>query len=392
MMYAGIIITGIKASGKSTVGRYICEMHSEFSLVKQTTTRDKRSDDVEGEYNYIDEKTFQLLKQQDAFEIETTYNGKLYGVEKSEISKIISSNRKPILLLTPDSAIASSQKKEFENFITVFIDADEKQLHENLNSRGESTSLDRLNTEKDRSYADKADYHLYNKKIDNTSNLIIALFRYKDIGGVLPKNIIQMLMGCGTLVKSGEFGNIEGASYDIRLGDKYWQNGKANELNEDSPFIKIEPYDFAVVTSMELFDLPKDVVGRFDLTVGYFLKGLILSNGTQVDPGYRGDLLCLLFNASGKAVELKRGKDYATIEFHKLISPAPGYVGPYQDSHNIADFLSTSLEAGIIHKLTSDIEDLKKRDNTPRIALALSAISLVTVIVLFILTHFGILQ
>lgn len=105
--------------------------------------------------------------------------------------------------------------------------------------------------------------------------------------------------------------------------------------------------------------MPRDIIAKFGLTVGLFCQGIILSNGPQIDPGFRGTLFCLLFNTSNRAVHLKRGKHYATIEFNKLIEPAKPYEGKYQETENIIEYIPANVLQGAINELKKEIEKLK---------------------------------
>jgi len=72
---------------------------------------------------------------------------------------------------------------------------------------------------------------------------------------------------------------VQGASYDLTLGDEYFNNGNIKTLNDRNPFIKMKPGEYVLVSSKEIARLPKDIAGRFDITVSLFCKGVILSNG-----------------------------------------------------------------------------------------------------------------
>ena len=88
------------------------------------------------------------------------------------------------------------------------------------------------------------------------------------------------------------------------------------------------------------------MAGRFDLTVSLFFKGVLLSNGPQVDPGYHGALFCMLFNGRDAPAELKMGEHFATLEFCALGSRIDGYVGRHQDKALLNQFLAAETGAG----------------------------------------------
>ncbi len=114
------------------------------------------------------------------------------------------------------------------------------------------------------------------------------------------------MLDCGMLLDNATEKNFKGASYDLLLGDEYYYDGKIKCLTDSSSFLTIEPYDYAIVSCKESSRIPRDVVGKFGLTVSLFCQGVILSNGPQIDPGFNGTLFCLLFNTSNQAVHLKK--------------------------------------------------------------------------------------
>ncbi len=207
----------------------------------------------------------------------------------------------------------------------------------------------------------------------------------------MPKKVIELMVKCGMLLKNADVKNkVSGASYDLSLGDQYWQDGKKRILDNTSPFIELKPGDYAIVSSKETADFPKDIAGRFDLSVSLFCQGIILSNGPQVDPGFKGRLFCLLFNTSNATIPLKRGQHYATLEFIKLLEPTIPYSGVYQGKDDIIDFLPTPSAPSIIAKMKEDIQDLKSakwwEKNLPLILsiLAVTA-SIVMGVILFLI-------
>ena len=116
------------------------------------------------------------------------------------------------------------------------------------------------------------------------------------VGGGLSHDIISLMIDCGMLLDNAKTEGVKGASYDLLLGDEYYYDGKIKRLTGTSSFLTIEPYDYAIVSCKERARIPRDVIGKFGLTVGLFCQGIILSNGPQIDPGFNGTLFCLLFN------------------------------------------------------------------------------------------------
>lgn len=355
-----IIISGTSCAGKSTVAKAL-EKLGNYSVVKAVTTRSPREDDFN--YEYLKPKEFNKLDDNKLL-VSTTYSGENYGILKSEYEKVASSKH-PILIITAESADILVSQKGFEA-IWFFLDAEDDLLEERYKVRGgyDKTKLKakKKQNAKDREYAPKATYVLKSKEnnLESITKLIDALVDSFRIGGGLSHNIISLMIDCGMLLDNADAKGIQGASYDLLLGDEYYYDGKIKRLTDTSSFLTIEPYDYAIVSCKERARIPRDVIGKFGLTVGLFCQGIILSNGPQIDPGFNGTLFCLLFNTSNQAVHLKRGMHYATIEFNKLIEPAPPYKGNYQDKTKIIDYIPANALHGAINELKKEIEQLKR--------------------------------
>lgn len=205
----------------------------------------------------------------------------------------------------------------------------------------------------------KAHYIINNTDLSASISLIALLWEYQHQGGALSQKMIASMIDCGVLLRNADPEMINGASYDLRLGDEYYYDGKIQKLSDEKPFLTIEPYDYAIVSCKETAWIPRDVIAKFGLTVGLFCQGVILSNGPQIDPGFRGTLFCLLFNTSNRAVHLKRGKHYATIEFNKLIGYAKPYEGKYQGKERIIEYIPENALHGAINELKKEVEHLK---------------------------------
>lgn len=363
MSFESIIITGTSCAGKSTIAQKLCnEVDICFEQVKAITTRSRRQDDLN--YEYVSNEEFdQLLADQNLL-VNSTYRGKKYGIKKDEYNKVLSKNKIPLLIITPVSA-AELLAKNQEKYMSIFLDSQDDILLDRLIERSRDTPDKKTKksffeqNEIDRRYQDNSHYIVNNIDLESTVNLITLLWEYQNCGGALSQKIITSMIKCGMLLRNANPKRVKGASYDLRLGDEYYYDGKIQKLSNKKPFLTIEPYDYAVVSCMETAWMPRDIIAKFGLTVGLFCQGVILSNGPQIDPGFRGTLFCLLFNTSNRAVHLKRGKHYATIEFNKLIGYAEPYEGKYQGKTHIIDYIPENALHGAINELKKEVEQLK---------------------------------
>jgi deoxycytidine triphosphate deaminase len=202
-------------------------------------------------------------------------------------------------------------------------------------------------------------------------------------GGVLSAESIKPLILAGTLLSDSDTANIESASYDLRIYDTYWCQGKYHTLTAENPVLTIPPYSFALVQAREQARLPRFIAATFDIRVSLFFSGVILSNGPQVDPGYSGALFCMLHNASGSDVGINRDDHFSSIQFQTLATTSTGYNAQYQNKKGFKDFLAGSdskKPGGQIYEHVNAIgENLKKefkelRTNVMMVTLAVLAI------------------
>lgn len=365
MEYCGIIITGTSGSGKTTIAEKLCITHDQFKIVKAVTTREPRSGIVEPNYEFITKEVFKEYKKQDAFITSTDYRNDNYGILLTDYSAVILEKKIPILVISPESSKVSIKiNNQIQNFLSFFIDADDSELTNRLSDRDDAVAHKEIESRNfDREFKSFSLFNLLNNKkyIEEIINLIISLWNLRISGGVIPYQILSPLIEYARLIEPFLNENISAASYDLTLGDEYFQNGSIHELSDKTPTIVINPGDFIIAQSFENVNLPSCISAKFDLTVSMFCKGLILSNGPQVDPGFSGKLFCLLFNSSNDIIELKKGEHYATIEFYKLIEPTiKPYVGKYQNKEKIMQYLPKIANFSVISDLRKDVSILKK--------------------------------
>jgi len=368
-----LVISGPSGVGKSAVVHRLCNTH-DFEKVTSVTTREPRDDDKKGAYEYIDKSEFISLRDDEDLVVHTMYDDNRYGIKRSAYEEVKHSDQHPIFLVTPKSAdrFLLGQDRSVGAFpVSIFLDASDDELSMRLAKRGSDPTASRTNSqrEEDRSYSQSFTYQLDNIHLDDTVESIASIWCHRSRYGILPGHLIEELCKCNCLIHDAEPDNISSASYDLRLADQYFNDGEIKNLDYDSPFVTIDPYDYAIVMSRENIQLPLNVSGRFDLRVSLFCQGVILSNGPQVDPGFNGKLFCLLFNTSDAKVSIKRGEHYATLELNKIMSPTDGYVGRYQHKDNISDYLPTQSMKGAVNKLKEDIDNMKdEREKIQNIA------------------------
>ncbi|MDP9080039.1 MAG: hypothetical protein M3O71_21645 [Bacteroidota bacterium] len=361
MKFNALVISGTRCSGKSTCVSKLLVFDNRFFLVKAATTRPAREALDAINYYHITDEDFD---KRDFF-IKTQYGDFKYGIEKIEVQKVIKEKKIPVLIVSPESFLQFPIDKNAD-FLSFFLDADDEVLIKRLiESRGSDKKILEIETKnrtKDRSFSHNFIYRVNNSFSsfdEDLCKLIVKLWEHRNSGGLIPKSFISLLTKFDILLKGADEKNIASASYDLSLGDEYYYKGKIKTLSNKNPFIMIEPYDYAIVTSAEYASLPNDIAGKFDLKISLFCQGIILSNGPQVDPGFQGKLFCLLFNTSNSAVVIKRNEHYATLEFNKLVEATDGYIGKYQSKSSIINYLPSNTLQGGLNELKKEVEKLK---------------------------------
>ena len=142
---------------------------------------------------------------------------------------------------------------------------------------------------------------------------------------------------------------IQPASYDLRIGPQGITTTDKKLVNlVDKCFIELRPGDMAIVSSLEILKFDASHIARIGLRSKYARKGLYVTTGLQIDPGFEGRLFVGVTNLTPKPIVLTYGDDFLSIEIHKLNVPTKKlYTGPYQGK--------TELSA-------EDIEDIVSHD------------------------------
>lgn len=329
------------------------------------------SDNMENSITeYVEKNELKKInKEQIAYE--WTLDGDRYVILKEKLEEIIAEDKVPVILIDENTSKKIIAKQNGgENLLKIFL---YKKHNVAEHKEKEFYQINKM-------FFDNCEYCLHNKSINDTYFLIKKLWEIKNIGGGLSRDIILKMIKCDLLISGGTEENVSNASYDLSLGDEYYYGGDIRKLNDKKPFVAIEPYDYVIASCDEKIIMPRDISARFDVSVNLFCQGIILSNSTQVDPGFRGKLFCLLFNTSNKVVYLKRKKHFATIEFNRLIEPSTSYSGKYCDENSIVHYLPENIMQGAINELKKEIENLK-RENQKMQSLYLSALAIFLAII-----------
>lgn len=154
--------------------------------------------------------------------------------------------------------------------------------------------------------------------------------------------ILQAHRNGDILVDPFDEGQLQPASYDLRVGAKAITVGADRLVDIDkSGYLSLRPGEFALITTREVLRLGPQYVARFGLRSKHARKGLIVTSGPQVDPGFHGPLHAGVTNLTARPIPLAYGDDFLSVEFHRLGEAATEYRGPYQ---NLISFTPEEIE------------------------------------------------
>lgn len=345
-----LVLVGMQGSGKTTALKTVVNA----LVLKPSTTRAKRKN--EGDDYYFEKSWDDTLF---AWKIER--GGFNYGMRMAELEKISSVG---ITVFDPAKLEELAKTKSHLDFEIITVGVDTIETIEIQKAR--------VNNDANRLISDAHDFeaqHLAVRDCDvvlqgkeqivaDALNAIITIVGGR--GGLLHDHAIGTLIKAGVLLENADLGKIESASYDLRLADMYWCQGNYITLSEQKPTAEIPPYSYVLVHAVEHAVLPRFLAAEFDTTVSLFINGVILSNGPQVDPGYKGALFCMLYNASDTPMGISRNQHFATIQFTTTVGGAGGYKDHYQGKVLFQDFLDGRGSKSPGGKILQRLEDVKK--------------------------------
>ena len=118
-----LIIAGPSAGGKTTVAEELIAKDPRFSLVRSVTTRQPRGDGRDGEYFYLTREEFLAELSRGQILESMEYSSELYGTPRSELERILSEGRIPLLILDLNGVVSLTDNPEYSSCaVYVYVD------------------------------------------------------------------------------------------------------------------------------------------------------------------------------------------------------------------------------------------------------------------------------
>lgn len=175
------VISGPSGSGKNTVYDGVKVLMPAITHTVSATTRAMRPGETEGvDYYYISTDEFRDRIGNGEFLEYVQYGGNFYGTLKSEIDRLASENRIPVLIIEVNGAL--NIKRMFPDAQTIFIIPPSiEELERRIRLRGQNTEEDIRNrlqiAAAEMENSDKYDYCVVNDDLDQCIQEVYTIIK-----------------------------------------------------------------------------------------------------------------------------------------------------------------------------------------------------------------------
>ncbi len=148
---------------------------------------------------------------------------------------------------------------------------------------------------------------------------VLEVDDHPDKTGVLLSDEIEFYVKQCQLIEPFTRENLKPAAYELTVGDEAMVGGEFRSLGDgpNDNALCIPSFDVAVIKTDETLNLPRFLIGRWNIRTRWAYRGLVWVGGPQVDPGYVGHLFCPIYNLSNKEVWIRKGEAIAVFDFVK---------------------------------------------------------------------------
>lgn len=197
----------------------------------------------------------------------------------------------------------------------------------------------------------KVNFFAYVFDIQDTNGTIIVLkpditqdISSNESPGVLLSDQIENYVKKYHMIVPFSPENLKAASYNVRIGNLFYRSNKPESVTKDNPFLEIKPHEAVLVRTMEHLHMPRFLIGRWNLRVSKVYKGLVWVGGIHIDPGWKGELWCPIYNLSKETVRLRINEPFASVDFVKTSKYIEGKSQNYVKNRSEPEHPGSGLE------------------------------------------------
>jgi deoxycytidine triphosphate deaminase len=111
-------------------------------------------------------------------------------------------------------------------------------------------------------------------------------------------------------------------TYAFRIGRMFCPpDGPTQNVTLSSDLVVLAPNETVLLMTKERIQLPNNLLATYSPLNSLARQGLMLLNASVVEPGYKGNLSCVLVNLSSGKIPLRVGERVAKVVFHRLNDP-----------------------------------------------------------------------
>ena len=171
-----------------------------------------------------------------------------------------------------------------------------------------------------------------------TVDNLITSNGHPDAGILVDRQILDAISSKWLKIEPFSRDALEPATYDLCVGDTAVLTTLSNPVDlRERPRLTIEPFSAALLQTDEILTLTSRIVGRLGPRSNILSRGIFVSTGPQIDPGFHGRLFVTLINMTDHPFLISYLEKFLTVEFHALShEPSKLYDGPHQNKTQLS--------------------------------------------------------
>ena len=226
--------------------------------------------------------------------------------------------------------------------------------------------------------------------------------------GMFSSPQISQCLRIGQLLDEWDEKCLMSATYEMRLGAfscwytagirTDWLLGKQEDVNRGiHSSLSFKPNSLTFVTTLESFNMPMDVIARFNLLTKWVRKGLLLGTAPIVEPEFKGRLLIPIHNFSSNPVQVDFGERLIAVEFTKTLPLDDSYIHNSAPMGNVKNFLEKTgvVESSVSSALAKNqslFNDIQNKTRTFSIAGAITLFLLICSALTLVINIFNVAE